>query len=94
MRRTLPSIETLVNGIFSGNRVVLGQAITLVESVRPEHVELAQEVIKRLMLETSARRDTLRIGVTGAPGVGKKHLYRSPGHAPYRSGRKSGRISH
>ncbi|MBX2892791.1 MAG: methylmalonyl Co-A mutase-associated GTPase MeaB [Saprospiraceae bacterium] len=87
MRRVLPTVETFVQGIRAGNRVVLGQAITLVESARPDHQALAQEVIAELLHPTNSnpvRTDvhpgeqqpttnnpTLRIAVTGAPGVGK-----------------------
>jgi LAO/AO transport system kinase len=70
MRRPFPSVETLVQGIFSGDRVLLGQAITLVESNRPDHQELAREVIGKILTE-SPSQETLRIGISGAPGVGK-----------------------
>ena len=66
------SVETYVEGIRSGDRVMLGRAITLVESARPEHQALAQEVIARLLAEAPADQSTtLRVGITGAPGVGK-----------------------
>ncbi len=60
--------ERYVEEIRRGNRVVLGQAITLIESTRPEHTELALQIIERCMPYTGR---SLRIGVTGAPGVGK-----------------------
>lgn len=73
MRRSLPTVDEFVQGIRTGNRVVLGQAITLVESARPEHLELAREVIARLLQQapSDTAPPTLRIAVTGAPGVGK-----------------------
>ncbi|MBV6439558.1 MAG: putative GTPase [Saprospiraceae bacterium] len=79
MRRPLPTIEQFVQGIRSGNRVVLGQAITLVESARPDHQALAQEIIALLLQSTDHQSpihqspilQSLRIAVTGAPGVGK-----------------------
>lgn len=71
MRRSLPTVETFVQGIRAGNRVVLGQAITLVESARPDHQALAQEVIARLLQSPTSNPPSLRIAVTGAPGVGK-----------------------
>ncbi len=71
MRRSLPTVEEFVQGIRAGNRVVLGKAITLAESARPEHRALAQEVIARLLAAPAGNADTLRIAVTGAPGVGK-----------------------
>ena len=78
MRRQLPSVEEFVQGIRSGDRVLLGQAITLVESTRPEHGERAQEIITRL-LEQPPARPTLRIGITGTPGAGKSTLIEALG---------------
>jgi LAO/AO transport system kinase len=70
MRRSLPTVESLVRGVLTGSRVALGQAITLIESTRTDHQELAREVIRRILPETAGRQ-TLRIGITGAPGAGK-----------------------
>jgi LAO/AO transport system kinase len=57
-----------VNGIRQGNRVVLAQAITLAESQRAEDVALAQQIITDLLPQTGK---SVRIGITGVPGVGK-----------------------
>jgi LAO/AO transport system kinase len=79
MRRALPDIETLVEGIRASDRVLLGQAITLVESARPEHMAQAQAVIDRLLAAQSTPPDTLRVGITGAPGSGKSTLIEALG---------------
>jgi len=79
MRRTLPTVEQFVQGIRSGDRVLLGQAITLVESTRPEHSALAQQVIARLPASQAGQQQSLRIGITGAPGVGKSTLIEALG---------------
>lgn len=71
MRKILPTVEALVAGILAGNRVLLAQAITLVESTRTEHVALAQEVIGKLAEQRIGTKPGLRIGITGAPGSGK-----------------------
>ena len=71
MARTLRSVDEYVSGILSGNRVVLGQAITLVESNRVEHQALAREVVGRLLERPAAAQPSFRVAVTGAPGVGK-----------------------
>lgn len=55
-------------GILSGDRIVLGRAITLVESTRPEHQSLAQEILEQCLPYIG---NSLRIGITGSPGVGK-----------------------
>ncbi|MDR0541188.1 MAG: methylmalonyl Co-A mutase-associated GTPase MeaB [Dysgonamonadaceae bacterium] len=54
--------------IRKGNMTVLSQAVTLVESRKPEHQAIAQEVIERC-LPFSGR--SVRIGITGVPGAGK-----------------------
>lgn len=69
MRRVLPTVEQFVQGIRSSDRVLLGRAITLVESARTDHQAMAQEIIGRLM-EFPAP-GTFRIGITGSPGAGK-----------------------
>lgn len=67
--RAMPSTEELSAGIRSGDRVMLGRAITLIESAAPDHQVLADALMDTL--QAYAPTDTLRIGITGAPGVGK-----------------------
>jgi LAO/AO transport system kinase len=69
-RRPTPSVSVYVEGILRGDRVVLSQAITLVESTRHDHQLLAQEIIEACLPHAAARK-TIRIGITGTPGVGK-----------------------
>ncbi len=57
-----------VNAILGGNRVVLAQAITLAESQRREDITLAHQIISQLLPHTGK---SVRIGITGVPGVGK-----------------------
>ncbi len=66
-RRRL-NVEEYVEGVLAGNRNVLGQAITLVESNAASHMAMAQELIKRLLPHTG---HSIRVGITGVPGVGK-----------------------
>jgi LAO/AO transport system kinase len=67
-RRKKYSADEFVSGILSGNRTILSQAITLVESSLPEHYETAQTIIEKC-LPFSDR--SVRIGITGVPGAGK-----------------------
>ncbi len=67
-RRKKYSANEFVSGILSGNRTILSQAITLVESSLPEHYDTAQEIIEKC-LPFSSR--SIRIGITGVPGAGK-----------------------
>lgn len=68
--RQLLSVDEYMNGITSGDTVILSQAITLVESSLPEHREMARQLIIRC-LEYSKRQESMRIGITGVPGAGK-----------------------
>jgi LAO/AO transport system kinase len=67
-RKKKYTIEEYVEGILSGNRTILSQAITLLESSNFKHSEIAQVIIERC-LPYSAR--SIRIGITGVPGAGK-----------------------
>ena len=62
------SPQEFAQGIMAGKRTLLAQAITLVESVHPKDREAADEVL-RFCLPKSG--NSIRIGITGAPGVGK-----------------------
>ncbi|MDR1258825.1 MAG: methylmalonyl Co-A mutase-associated GTPase MeaB [Tannerellaceae bacterium] len=57
-----------VGGILQGNITILSQAVTLVESSRPEHQQLAQEIIEKCLPYAGK---SVRIGITGVPGAGK-----------------------
>ena len=64
-------VEQYVSGVLAGNRAVLARAITLIESRRHEDQLLAQQVLN-LILPYSGK--SIRIGITGSPGVGKSTL--------------------
>lgn len=57
-----------VEGILQGNVTMLSQAVTLVESVKPEHQAVAQEVIEKCLPYAG---QSVRIGISGVPGAGK-----------------------
>lgn len=67
-RRKVLSVEEYVEGILGGNITLLSKAVTLVESSRPEHQEIAQQVILKCLPYSG---NSVRIGITGVPGVGK-----------------------
>src|SRR5579862_6881506 len=54
--------------VKAGDRAALAQAITLVESTRADHRAAAEALLAAIL---PARPASLRLGVTGAPGVGK-----------------------
>jgi LAO/AO transport system kinase len=61
-------LKTYQDGILSGNRRVLSQAITLVESTLGSDQILASELVQAVIAHTGR---SIRIGITGVPGVGK-----------------------
>lgn len=67
-RKPLPTVSELVEGILKGDVTILSRAVTLVESLAPEHYALAQEVIEKCLPHSGNSR---RIGITGVPGAGK-----------------------
>lgn len=62
------SPQAYADGIRRGDRVVLGQAITLVESSLASDQQLAAELLEMVLPDTGR---SIRIGITGVPGVGK-----------------------
>ncbi|NTW51917.1 MAG: methylmalonyl Co-A mutase-associated GTPase MeaB [Chlorobiaceae bacterium] len=67
-RRHELTVDEFVEGIRGGNRNIMSQAITLVESSRPDHEKRAHAILDRC-LDTKNR--SIRIGITGSPGAGK-----------------------
>jgi LAO/AO transport system kinase len=67
-RQALPSSAELVRAIRAGDRATLARAITLIESRREDHRQLARTLVQELLPHTG---QAIRVGITGAPGVGK-----------------------
>lgn len=70
------SVNEYVEGIREGNRAVLSKAITIVESALPAHTSIAQQVIADCLPLSG---NSIRIGITGVPGVGKSTFIESFG---------------
>ncbi|HWR35298.1 MAG TPA: methylmalonyl Co-A mutase-associated GTPase MeaB [Clostridia bacterium] len=62
------SAPEYLEGILRGDRAVLGRAITLVESSRPQDHQLAQDLLQLCLPHTGR---SIRVGITGVPGAGK-----------------------
>ena len=75
MRKALSPAD-YVAGVRAGDRRVIAKAITLLESRKPEHRELGQEVLDALMPATGG---AIRVGITGPPGVGKSSFIETLG---------------
>ncbi|MDZ7781589.1 MAG: hypothetical protein U5K56_01110 [Halioglobus sp.] len=60
--------RTDLQALLDGDRRALAKAITLVESKREEHRKQAQKILEDVLPFTG---DSIRVGITGSPGVGK-----------------------
>jgi len=63
-----PDIATLARRVCDGDRAMLARAITLIESKRADHQNKAHQLVQELLPRTGS---AMRVGITGAPGVGK-----------------------
>jgi len=66
--RRVIDVGAYAEGVLRNDRTMLGRAITLVESARPDHQDLAQDLLVRLLPHAGGSH---RIGITGVPGAGK-----------------------
>jgi len=84
-KRKRYTADEYTEGILSGNRTILSQAITLVESSLPEHYDTAQAIIGKCLPFSSK---SIRIGITGIPGAGKSTFIETFGLHVTAEGRK------
>ena len=75
-RKSELTVDDYVKGIIEGNRTILSRAITMIESESPAHIVMAQDIIERCLPHSG---NSLRIGITGVPGVGKSTFIESFG---------------
>jgi LAO/AO transport system kinase len=71
MSRSRLTAANYCKGVLAGDRRLVAKTITLLESRRRDHVELGQQVLERLVTESGG---SIRVGITGPPGVGKSTL--------------------
>ncbi len=84
-RKLIPSAEALSSGIFNNDKTALARAITLVESTKKENLEKANTIIEKCLAK---KTDSIRIGITGVPGVGKSTFIESFGKQLTAQGKK------
>lgn len=84
-RRKRLTADEYYNGILNADRAILGKAITLIESSLPSDKELAQQLIE-LCLPHSG--NSVRVGITGVPGVGKSTFIEAFGIHLVQQGKK------
>ncbi len=74
-----------IEGILSSDRIILSRAITLIESKKDEHRRFADQIIEEILPHSGK---SLRIGITGVPGVGKSTFIESFGQLITSLGKK------
>ena len=75
-QRATMSVEDYVKGVLASDRAVLAKTITLIESSSAKHTKIAESVLAQLLPKTGR---SIRIGITGVPGVGKSTFIESLG---------------
>tara|TARA_B100000953_G_scaffold142564_1_gene117985 strand:- start:768 stop:1754 length:987 start_codon:yes stop_codon:yes gene_type:complete len=78
-------IELLAQSITSGDRKSIANGITLVESTKEEDQALAEQLLSKLKTSTN---DSIRIGISGPPGVGKSTFIEAIGHPVLETGER------
>lgn len=84
-KQSVRSPEEHVAALLAGDRIALGQAITLVESANAQHRERAEKIVAECLPHSGK---SVRIGITGAPGVGKSTFIETFGLYLLSQGRK------
>ncbi|MDD2552049.1 MAG: methylmalonyl Co-A mutase-associated GTPase MeaB [Dysgonamonadaceae bacterium] len=84
-KRKKYSVDEYVERILAGDITVLSQAVTLVESSRADHQQLAQAIIERCLPHAGK---SIRVGITGVPGAGKSTSIDSFGVHLIKQGKK------
>ena len=80
-----PDMQKLSQAVRNGDRRALGRAITLVESVRYDHREQAENLLEKLLPH---RVESIRVGISGVPGVGKSTFIETLGRHVIEKGRR------
>jgi LAO/AO transport system kinase len=84
-RRNRLSSQAYIEGILAHNRVIFSQAITLIESQLASDHDLAQEILTAILPHTG---NSIRLGITGVPGVGKSTFIEALGKNITEEGKK------
>lgn len=76
VKKKQPSVDEFVKGVLANDRNLLAKCITLIESNSSIHQKKAEEVLKKVLPNSG---NSIRIGISGAPGAGKSTLIESLG---------------
>ena len=78
-------VQLLSDKLLKGDRQALSKAMTLVESQKSDHIQISRDLISKILPHTGK---SLRLGITGAPGVGKSTLIEKMGNVIVDSGKQ------
>jgi len=81
----MTNLDRLKDDLLKGQRRALAKAITLVESSRVDHQAQAQELLADILSHTGK---SIRLGITGTPGVGKSTFIEAFGLSLTKQGHK------
>ncbi|PID28614.1 MAG: methylmalonyl Co-A mutase-associated GTPase MeaB [Candidatus Cloacimonadota bacterium] len=84
-KRSKPNADSLVEKILQGDRVSLGIAITLIESTKSSDRDIASKIIDKTI---NSSGNSIRLGITGVPGVGKSTFIEAFGMKLIEMGKK------
>jgi LAO/AO transport system kinase len=79
------SAQEYIQGIFAGDRVILSRAITIIESNLESDKLLAKQIVQEILPQAG---NSIRIGITGVPGVGKSTFIEAFGKYLITQGKK------
>lgn len=84
-KNTIKKTEVYVDGILSGDKTILSQAITIIESTKPEYRKLGHKILDKCLPHSG---NSIRIGITGVPGVGKSTFIEALGNLVLENGNR------
>jgi len=84
-REKIQSVQELIDRLLNKDKTALSRAITLIESTAPKHQKQAKEIIEACLPFANC---SIRIGITGVPGVGKSTFIEQFGKLLVKKGRK------
>ena len=85
LKKRPQAVGELISGILSQNQAALSRAITIIESTAQKHQQQAKEIIENCLPHANK---SIRIGITGVPGVGKSTFIESFGKLLISKGKK------
>lgn len=83
--RSIKTLNQLLDGLKNGDRFVLSEVLTLIESNNPQQRSRGEQVLNNIDLSS---KDTMRIGITGSPGAGKSTFIEMLGSHFVKRGKK------